>query len=83
MITPKEELPDHTFFTKCLKPKLFIDGFVLILNKYFSNEHGQQFAYFYCTKRLRQKCKVRGRALVEQTEKEQILNQENYDSKNN
>ena len=64
LFTPEIELPEHKFFTNCRLPKLYIEGFVLIMNKYFFNHQGEKMGYFYCSTKNKNKCKVSGKARV-------------------
>ena len=58
LVTPEIELPEHKFHTKSQLPILFIDGFVLKMNKYRLNHQGQKCAYFYCNEKSKHRCKV-------------------------
>merc|ERR1719154_363668 len=70
LVTPEKELPEHKFYTENLLPILFIEGFVLKMNKYRLNHQGQKCAYFYCNEKNKHKCKVSAKAFVEQTKKD-------------
>ena len=61
----KDGLPGHSFIAETSRiPKLLIDGFLIKFEKNFVNLQGQKFAYFYCTKKLSQKCKASAKAVL-------------------
>eukprot|EP00092_Neocalanus_flemingeri_P044336 GFUD01049134.1.p1 GENE.GFUD01049134.1~~GFUD01049134.1.p1 ORF type:complete len:670 (+),score=113.47 GFUD01049134.1:59-2011(+) len=81
LFTPKSELPEHNFFNVSGNrlPRLSIDGFILIMNKFFLNEKEEKCAYFYCADKVKHKCKVSAKAFVDdgkEVEPEVIIDKE-------
>eukprot|EP00090_Calanus_glacialis_P009104 TRINITY_DN17451_c0_g1_i1.p1 TRINITY_DN17451_c0_g1~~TRINITY_DN17451_c0_g1_i1.p1 ORF type:complete len:506 (+),score=76.97 TRINITY_DN17451_c0_g1_i1:159-1520(+) len=68
--TPITELPDHKFINSpgYRLPRLYIGGYVLIMNKFFLNEKDEKCGYFYCGNKAKHRCKVSAKASVRENE---------------
>ena len=66
LFTPREELPEHKFFSApgSHMPHLWIDGHALVMNKFFQNGQDEKCGYFYCVDKIKNKCKVSAKAYV-------------------